>query len=140
MKTEISKFNSWILASRPKTLPAAFVPVMVGTAQAVNFGKFNLFITLVTVICSLLIQIGTNFTNDLYDYLKGADTSLRKGPVRVLASGLISVKEMKAGIFITFFTAFLFGLYLVYHGGIIILIIGICSIIAGLAYTAGPYP
>jgi 1,4-dihydroxy-2-naphthoate octaprenyltransferase len=140
MKTEITKFNSWILASRPKTLPAAFVPVMVGTALAINLGKFNFFITLVTIICSLLIQIGTNFTNDLYDYLKGADTSLRKGPVRVLASGLISVKEMKVGIFITFFSAFLFGLYLVYHGGIIILIIGIFSIIAGLAYTAGPYP
>ncbi|RPI74397.1 MAG: 1,4-dihydroxy-2-naphthoate polyprenyltransferase [Ignavibacteriales bacterium] len=138
MKT--NKFNSWLLASRPKTLLAAFVPVMVGTALAVNTGKFNFIISLIALICSLLIQVGTNFTNDLYDYLNGADTQQRKGPVRVLSSGLISTNEMKAGIFITFIAAFLLGLYLVYIGGVIILIIGIISISAGLAYTAGPYP
>jgi 1,4-dihydroxy-2-naphthoate polyprenyltransferase len=135
-----TKLNSWILASRPKTLLAAVVPVMVGSSLAINSGKFLPFVSLAALICSLLIQIGTNFTNDLYDYLKGADTKLRKGPARVLANGLISVKEMKAGIFITFFLAFILGLYLVYVGGVIILIIGIISIIAGLAYTAGPYP
>ncbi len=134
------KNNSWLLASRPKTLLASVVPVMVGTALAVNIGKFNLLVSLVALVCSLLIQIGTNFTNDLYDYLRGADTKYRKGPVRVLASGLITVKEMKAGIFITFISTFILGLYLVYVGGIIILVIGILSIIAGLAYTAGPYP
>jgi len=137
---ENNKLNSWILASRPKTLLAAVVPVMVGTALAINLGRYNFIISLVALVCSLLIQIGTNFTNDLYDYLKGADTAERKGPVRVLSSGLISVKEMKAGIFITFLTAFLLGLYLVYIGGTIILIIGVISIFAGLAYTAGPYP
>ncbi|MDO8550943.1 MAG: 1,4-dihydroxy-2-naphthoate polyprenyltransferase [Ignavibacteria bacterium] len=135
-----SKLQSWVLASRPKTLLASVVPVMVGTSLAVNIGEFNLLISFVALICSLLIQVGTNFTNDLYDYLRGADTKYRKGPVRVLASGLITVKEMKAGIFITFISAFILGLYLVYVGGIIILVIGILSIIAGLAYTAGPYP
>jgi len=135
-----SKLQSWILASRPKTLLAAIVPVMVGTSLAVNIGEFNLLISFVALICSLLIQVGTNLTNDLYDYLKGADTKSRKGPVRVLASGLITVKEMKAGIFITFISAFILGLYLVYVGGVIILVIGILAIIAGLAYTAGPYP
>lgn len=135
-----SKFQSWMLASRPKTLLAAVVPVMVGTALAVNLGKFNLVVSIVALICSLLIQTGTNFTNDLYDYIKGADTVSRKGPDRVLASGLITTKEMKAGIFITFLSAFILGLYLVYIGGFIILIIGILSIITGLAYTAGPYP
>ena len=135
-----SKLQSWVLASRPKTLLAAIVPVMVGTSLAVNIGEFNLLISFVALICSLLIQVGTNLTNDLYDYLKGADTKSRKGPVRVLASGLITVKEMKAGIFITFISAFILGLYLVYVGGVIILVIGILAIIAGLAYTAGPYP
>lgn len=143
MKDEViinSKFQSWLLASRPKTLLAAVVPVMVGTALAVNVGRYSFIITIIALICSLLIQVGTNFTNDLYDYLKGADTKKRKGPVRVLSSGLISPKEMKAGIFITFLAAFILGLYLVYAGGLIILAIGILSIIAGLAYTAGPYP
>ena len=113
---------------------------MVGTALAINAGKFNPLVTLVALICSLLIQIGTNFTNDLYDYHKGADTAQRKGPVRVLSAGLISVKEMKTGIVLTFLLAFILGLYLVYVGGIIILIIGVLSIFAGIAYTAGPYP
>ena len=140
MKEELSKFQSWLLASRPKTLLASVVPVMVGTALAINVGKFNPLVTLVALICSLLIQIGTNFTNDLYDYHKGADTAQRKGPVRVLSAGLISVKEMKTGIVLTFLLAFILGLYLVYVGGIIILIIGVLSIFAGIAYTAGPYP
>lgn len=140
MKEEPTKFQSWLLASRPKTLLASFVPVMVGTALAINVGKFNWLFSFFALVCSLLIQIGTNFTNDLYDYLKGADISSRKGPVRVLSAGLISVKEMKTGIVITFLSAFILGLYLAYLSSIIILIIGILSIIAGFAYTAGPYP
>lgn len=136
----ISKLQSWILASRPRTLPAAVVPVMVGSAIAIYQGIFFPIYSVIALLCSLLIQIGTNFTNDLYDHLKGSDTKERKGPLRVLASGLISVKEMEWGIFLVFFTAFLLGLYLVYSVGIIILWIGIFSIIAGLAYTAGPFP
>ena len=140
MKEETSKSQSWILASRPKTLLASVVPVMVGTALAINVGKFSPLVTLVALICSLLIQIGTNFTNDLYDYHKGADTAERKGPVRVLSAGLISVNEMKTAIELTFLAAFILGLYLVYVGGVIILVIGVLSILAGIAYTAGPYP
>lgn len=136
----MTKLNSWILASRPKTLLAAIVPVMVGSAVAFSEGKLILSYSLVALICSVLIQTGTNFVNDLYDFQKGADTKERKGPKRVLASGLISVKEMKIGIYAVFISAFLLGLYLVHAGGIVILIIGIVSIIAGLAYTAGPYP
>jgi 1,4-dihydroxy-2-naphthoate octaprenyltransferase len=135
-----SKFQSWNLASRPRTLPAALVPVMVGSALAIYHGIFFPAYSIVALLCSILIQIGTNFTNDLYDYLKGTDTKERKGPLRVLASGLISVKEMKWGIFFVFFTTFLLGLYLVYSVGWIILWIGIFSIIEGLAYTAGPFP
>lgn len=135
-----SKLNSWILASRPRTLPAALVPVMVGSALAIYHGIFYPAYSIVALLCSILIQIGTNFTNDLYDFLKGTDTEERKGPLRVLASGLISVKEMKWGIFLVFFTAFILGLYLVYSVGLTILWIGIFSIIAGLAYTAGPFP
>lgn len=135
-----TKLNSWILASRPRTLPAALVPVMVGSAFAIYNGIFFPVYSIIALLCSILIQIGTNFTNDLYDHLKGSDTKERKGPLRVLASGLITVKEMKWGIFLVFFTAFLLGLYLVYSVGLVILWIGILSILAGLAYTAGPFP
>jgi 1,4-dihydroxy-2-naphthoate octaprenyltransferase len=134
------KFNSWILASRPKTLLAAFVPVMVGSALAINQTSFEWHLSLIALLCSVLIQVGTNFTNDLFDFFKGADNEKRKGPARVLASGLISVTEMKIGITIVFGLAFLLGLYLVNSAGIFIFIIGVLSIIAGIAYTAGPFP
>ncbi len=135
-----SKIESWILASRPKTLLAAIVPVMVGSALAFNENKFVFIYAFIALLCSLLIQTGTNYVNDLYDFLKGADNADRKGPTRVLAAGYISVKEMKAGSIVVFLTAFILGLYLVYAGGLVILLIGIFSIIAGIAYTAGPYP
>ena len=138
--TSNSKFQSWLLASRPKTLLAGVIPVMVGSALAISTGKFYPLLSIVALLCSVLIQIGTNFTNDLYDYLKGADTKHRKGPVRVLASGLISVKKMKVGIVAAFGLAFLLGLYLVYSSGSVILIIGVVSIIVGILYTAGPFP
>jgi 1,4-dihydroxy-2-naphthoate octaprenyltransferase len=102
--------------------------------------KFFLPYSIVALLCSILIQIGTNFTNDLYDFLKGSDTVKRKGPRRVLASGLISVNEMRTAIILVFGLTFLLGLYLVYSVGILILWVGIISIFAGIIYTAGPYP
>ncbi|MCX7611887.1 MAG: 1,4-dihydroxy-2-naphthoate polyprenyltransferase [Ignavibacterium sp.] len=135
-----NKLNYWILASRPKTLAAAIVPVMVGSALAIKQGKFFFSYSLIALLCSILIQIGTNFTNDLFDYLKGADTKKRKGPLRVISAGLISVKEMKLGIIIVYVLTFILGLYLVFSTDIVILIIGILSIVAGILYTAGPYP
>lgn len=135
-----SKFQSWLIACRPKTLLASVVPVIVGSALALSVNKFVMLYSIIAMLCSILIQIGTNFVNDLYDFLNGADNGKRKGPLRVLANGFISVAEMKIGSALIFLTAFLLGLYLVYVGGIIVLIIGVLSIIAGIAYTAGPYP
>jgi 1,4-dihydroxy-2-naphthoate octaprenyltransferase len=135
-----TKIESWILASRPKTLLAAVVPVMVGSALAISHNQFTFIYSLVALLCSVLIQIGTNFTNDLYDHLKGADNKDRKGPERLLNSGLITPTEMKIAITLVFGLSFLLGLYLVYSVGTVILIIGVLSIAAGLAYTAGPYP
>lgn len=137
---KVSKFKAFLLAARPKTLPAAAVPVVVGTAIAVHDGKFFLPAFLVALSCSLLIQIGTNYVNDLFDFLKGTDKADRVGPTRALASGWVTPAEMKCAIIITFGTAFLLGLYLVYIGGWNILIIGLASIAAGIAYTAGPFP
>ncbi|HEY6437267.1 MAG TPA: 1,4-dihydroxy-2-naphthoate polyprenyltransferase [Ignavibacteriaceae bacterium] len=141
MSTEtISKYQSWLLASRPKTLLAAVVPVMVGSALAISMKKFFLPYSLIALLCSILIQVGTNFTNDLYDYLKGSDTIKRKGPRRVLATGLISVNEMRTAIILVFGLTFLLGLYLVFSVGILILWVGLFSIFAGIIYTAGPFP
>ncbi len=139
-KINISKAQAWFLAARHKTLLAAVVPVIVGSSLAIYSEKFFPLYSLIALLCSILIQVGTNYTNDLYDYLKGADNEKRKGPLRVLSSGLISVNEMKLGIFLVFLITFLLGLYLVYAAGWVILLIGIISILAGLVYTAGPFP
>ncbi len=138
--TNYSKLNSWILAIRPKTLFAALVPVLVGSSLSINQGKFFLLYSFLALICSFLIQIGTNLTNDLYDHLKGADTAHRKGPIRVMASGLIKTNEIKFAIILCFGLTFIIGLYLVYVTDWKIFVVGILSIIAGLAYTAGPFP
>lgn len=134
------KIDAFILASRPKTLLAAVVPVIIGTSLAIFYNKLNISAALIALICSILIQIGTNYVNDLYDYLKGTDTADRVGPQRALASGLLSVRDMKFGIVFIFGLAFILGLYLVTLGGWWILVVGIVSIMAGIAYTAGPYP
>ena len=136
----ISKFDAWVLASRPRTLAAAVMPVIVGSSIAIYDGVFHPIAALVALICSLLIQIGTNLVNDLFDFLHGTDKKDRIGPQRATASGLLSNQEMKLGIYFTFGLSFFLGLYLVYLGGIFILLIGIFSIIAGIAYTAGPFP
>lgn len=136
----ITKFDTWILASRPKTLLAAVVPVVTGTSIVSYETKVNFIASAVALLCSVLIQVGTNFVNDLYDYLSGADSDTRKGPTRALASGMLTVKEMKFAIFLVFVVTFILGLYLVYISTWITLLIGLLSIFAGIAYTAGPYP
>lgn len=136
----MNSFKIWFTASRPKTLLAAFVPVIVGGSLAMADAKFDISVTVVALLCAILIQMGTNFTNDLYDTLKGADTKERVGPLRVIAAGLVTVSQMKTAIIITFGLAFFFGLYIVNIHGLPILMLGIVSIIAGLMYTAGPFP
>lgn len=136
----ISKAEGWFLASRPKTLLAALVPVLVGSAIAVNDGTFAPLAAFIALICAILLQVGSNFVNDLYDFLAGSDKPDRVGPTRVLASGIISAKEMKVGIFLVFLTSFILGMYLVFLGGWLILLIGVISILSAFAYTAGPFP
>lgn len=136
----ITKFDAWVIASRPKTLLAALVPVVVGTSVAINDDVFKPPAAIIALLCSLLIQIGTNFVNDLYDFLAGTDKKERSGPQRAVASGILTTSEMKIGIIISFGLSFMLGLYLVYIGGWEILLLGVISIIAGIAYTAGPFP
>jgi 1,4-dihydroxy-2-naphthoate octaprenyltransferase len=136
----ISKWETWVLASRPKTLLASAVPVIIGSSIAIFDNEFKPVAACFALFCSALIQIGTNFVNDLYDFLHGTDKKDRMGPTRVLAADLVTPGEMKIAITIIFGLSFLLGLYLVYVGGWIILLIGILSIMAGIAYTAGPLP
>src|SRR5215208_496651 len=140
-RPEISRSRAWILAARPATLPAAVVPVLVGAAAALSEGaQFRGKIFLMTLICALLIQIGTNFANDYSDFVRGADHENRLGPVRVTQSGLIPKESVKRGVFIAFGLAVLIGAYLAWIGGWPIIAIGAFSILSGLAYTGGPFP
>lgn len=136
----ISKRQAWILASRPKTLPAAVGPVLVGVALAWAMGHFALLPALAALLGALLLQIGSNFANDYFDFKKGADTHERLGPTRATAAGLLSAGEMRLGMVVVFALAALVGLYLVWVGGIPILVVGVSAILAAILYTGGPLP
>jgi 1,4-dihydroxy-2-naphthoate octaprenyltransferase len=135
-----SKLKIWVDAARPKTLPAAFTPVLVGAALAWHHAAFSAVNSMVALICAFLIQIGTNFANDYFDFIKGADTDERIGFERATAAGHIAPKTMLNATILTMALAFFVGLYLVWVGGYIVLIIGILSLIFGVLYTGGPYP
>lgn len=130
----------WIDAARPQTLAAAFVPVCVGAALAIYHGAFNWMATLVALLCAFLIQIGTNFANDYFDFQKGADTPERIGFERATAKGLISARLMRNAMILTMGLAFISGLYLVWHAGWVIFWLGVASLICGILYTGGPFP
>lgn len=140
MSATISAPHAWVLATRPKTLPAAAVPVAVGTAVAAAHDSFALLPALAALLGALLIQVGTNLANDYFDFKKGADDEHRLGPTRVTQAGLISEGAVRAAMLATFALAALVGVYLVGVGGWPILVIGILSILSGIAYTGGPFP
>lgn len=136
-----SPARAWLLASRPATLPAAAVPVLVGAAAAVSDGaSFRPGVFAATLASALLIQIGTNFANDYSDFHRGADHAGRLGPLRVTHSGLLSQASVRRGIVVAFGLATLLGCYLAWVGGWPIVAIGVLSIVCGLAYTGGPWP
>jgi 1,4-dihydroxy-2-naphthoate octaprenyltransferase len=132
--------RTWILAARVPTLPAAVVPVLVGTAAAWADGYFRVGPFLASLAAALLIQIGTNLANDYFDFRKGADTAERLGPVRITQSGLVPPETVRRSTIVTFGLAALFGVYLTVVGGLPILVIGVLSIVAGVLYTGGPWP
>ncbi len=137
----ITPSRAWLLASRPATLPAAAVPVLIGGAAAVSDGAIlRPLVFVVTLLAALLIQIGTNFANDYSDFHRGADHEGRLGPLRVTQSGLISHESVRRGIIVAFGVAALLGCYLAWVGGWPIVAIGSLSIVCGLAYTGGPWP
>lgn len=137
----MSPARAWLLASRPATLPAAAIPVFVGTAVAASEGaNIRPLVFAATLAAALLIQVGTNFANDYSDFHRGADHAGRLGPTRVTQSGLLTQEAVRRGIIATFGLAVLLGAWLVWIGGWPILAIGVLSVIFGLAYTGGPWP
>jgi 1,4-dihydroxy-2-naphthoate octaprenyltransferase len=137
---DVSRREAWVIAARPQTLPAAAAPVIVGTGLAVHDGVFAALPALAALLGAALIQIGTNFANDYYDAVQGADTDDREGFTRVTAGGLIAPATVKRAMYLTFAAAILLGTSLVYVGGVPILVIGLLSVASGIAYTGGPYP
>ncbi len=130
----------WLMAARPKTLPAAVAPVFVGTAMAYADGGFHALSAACALLGALLIQIGTNLANDYFDHAKGTDTPDRLGPARVSQAGLVAPGKVLAAAVLVFALACVPGLYIVIRGGWPFVVVGLVSIACGVLYTAGPYP
>jgi 1,4-dihydroxy-2-naphthoate octaprenyltransferase len=139
-KTPYSRLQIWLLAARPKTLPAAAASAIVGSAVAQYEGAFKPGPALACLLAALLLQIGANLANDVFDYYRGADTAGRLGPTRVTQAGLLTPQQVVAGMWITFGLAALLGVYLFLVAGWPVLLIGLASIAAAIAYTGGPLP
>jgi 1,4-dihydroxy-2-naphthoate octaprenyltransferase len=142
MNSPSSPIGVWLLASRPKTLTVSIVPVMVGSSVAyAETGAIAWLPLLVALLAAMLIQIGTNLHNDVSDFERGADDNAeRVGPARATASGWLAPVTVRRAAFACFALAVLLGIYLVWHGGWPIFLLGLCSVAAGLAYTGGPRP
>ncbi len=135
----LSRWRAWVLAARPATLTAALVPVAVGSATAWRAEAFAPRVALIALAAALLIQIGTNFANDVFDFESGADTAERLGPARATQTGLIEPHHMRRAIIVTFGLASLLGVFLIARGGWPIAALGVLSLFAGYAYTAPPF-
>jgi 1,4-dihydroxy-2-naphthoate octaprenyltransferase len=136
-----SAVRTWILAARPHTLPAAGAGVVVGLGAGLAVGApFRLDTALACLAVALLLQVVANFANDLSDFRRGADTPDRQGPLRVAASGLVTERQLEVAIAFTIAPAAIVGLYLVWVGGAVLLVLGALAVVAALAYTGGPFP
>jgi 1,4-dihydroxy-2-naphthoate octaprenyltransferase len=133
-------WRAWLLAARPATLLAGVVPVVVGTACAAMVGGFAAGPALAALLGAVFLQIGTNYANDVSDFAAGADTAERLGPTRATQAGLLTPRQMWWGVAAWFGLATLCGAYLAWMAGWPVIVIGVASILAGLAYTGGPYP
>jgi 1,4-dihydroxy-2-naphthoate octaprenyltransferase len=134
------RFQAWVLAARPKTLPAASAPVVLGTFLALADGTFRWGPALAALTGALLLQIGANLANDVFDFHRGADTEQRMGPMRATASGWLTPRQMLTGMSVVFGLALLIGVYLTWQAGWWVAVAGLLAIAAAIAYTGGPYP
>lgn len=136
----IHPVRAWVLAIRPKTLPAAVSPVLLGSAVARHFGVLSIGPAFAALFGALMLQIASNLANDLFDHERGADQPDRLGPTRVVSSGILTGGEVRVGLGIVLLLALCAGAYLVGVAGPAIAVIGVLAILCALAYTAGPYP
>jgi 1,4-dihydroxy-2-naphthoate octaprenyltransferase len=136
----LSPLRIWLMAARPRTLPAAVAPVLVGTALAATEGTFKWLTFVAAMLGALFIQVGTNLSNDYSDARRGADTEDRLGPVRVTAGGLVPPRQVLVATYVAFGAAVLAGAYLIATAGWELLLVGAASILAGVLYTGGPRP
>jgi 1,4-dihydroxy-2-naphthoate polyprenyltransferase len=135
-----NSLQAWLLATRPKTLAAGSVPVIVASGLSAHFGHFRFIPAVLCLLFALLAQIASNFSNDYFDFIKKTDNEHRLGPARAVASGWISPRYMLIGTLCTICLACFFGLGLVYYGGWKMILVGIFCVFSLLAYTAGPWP
>lgn len=136
----MNNFKDWLHSTRPKTLPASLAPVFIGASYSFYLGKFDWLIFVLICIISLLVQISTNFINDIYDFKKGADNSNRIGPKKSLFTGAISLNQMKFASFLVMLITFGIGLWVCSLTSWWLMIAGILSMTFAWAYTGGPYP
>lgn len=134
------RLGAWALAARPATLPAAAAPVAVGTGAAIHDGAAHPGAAAAALLGALAIQVGANLANDVSDFRRGADTADRIGPPRATQTGLLSERQVTAGMWAAFGAAALAGLYLTAIAGWPVVAVGVASILAALAYTGGPWP
>lgn len=132
--------QTWWLAIRPRTLPAAASGVAMGCALAWYDGSFQLLPALACLLIALLLQIGSNVANDVFDFERGADTAERLGPVRVTQAGFLTPTQVKRGMVVIFGLAAMLGLYLAALRGWTVIWLGAAAILSAVAYTGGPYP
>lgn len=138
---DLSSPTLWLLGIRPRTLTMAAVPVLTGAVLAWSEGAAVDALTLfATLAAAVLIQIGTNLFNDASDGLRGTDGPDRLGPVRLTGAGLATAAQVRSAAVACFVLALLAGVYLVWVGGLAILIIGLASLLSGYAYSSGPRP
>lgn len=131
----------WWTAVRPRTLTMAMAPVALGAALAfAASGRLDAVLLLATLACALLIQIGTNLYNDAIDFERGTDRAGRIGPLRVTLAGWASAAQVKRGALLCLLLALVLGAWLSRVGGLLILAIGVASLVAGWAYSGGPWP
>jgi 1,4-dihydroxy-2-naphthoate octaprenyltransferase len=130
----------WLMAARPRTLPAAVAPVLVGTSLAGFAHVFHPLRFVAALLGAIFIQVGTNLSNDYSDARRGADADDRLGPVRVTAGGLVPPKQVLVATYASFAIAVLAGAYLIAVAGWALLLVGLASILAGVLYTGGPRP
>lgn len=135
-----SRLRVWLMAARPKTLPAAAAPVLIGAGLAAHRSTFRPLPAVAALVGALLIQVATNLANDYYDFVRGSDTDRRVGPVRVTQAGLLTPGAVRRGMVATLAAAFAVGVYLVGVGGWPIAVVGLASLACAVAYTGGPYP